>query len=135
MLCVIFCSVARLVFQFIAPLNHTPASAIGNTRIEESYVRDVYDAIAPHFSATRYKAWPKIAEFLNDQPPGYSVCDVGTRFVCLQLLSFSLAILFLDPCVKFFRLGCGNGKYLGVNPNLYMFGNDQSIKQIGRAHV
>ena len=58
--------------------------------MEKQHVYEVYEKIAPHFSNTRYKPWPKIAEFLNSLEPGSVVADVG----------------------------CGNGKYLGVNKNL-----------------
>lgn len=51
---------------------------------------EVYEKIAPHFSNTRYKPWPKIADFLNGLEAGSIVADVG----------------------------CGNGKYLGVNPRI-----------------
>ena len=30
------------------------------TSIETKYVYETYDAIAPHFSHTRYKPWPKV---------------------------------------------------------------------------
>jgi alkylated DNA repair protein alkB family protein 8 len=66
--------------------------------IEATFVRDVYDAIAPHFTATRQRPWPRVAAFLNSLTPGSVVADVG----------------------------CGNGKYLGVNSSLAMLGNDQS---------
>ena len=33
--------------------------------IERKHVHDVYDAIAPHFSATRYKSWPRVKAFLD----------------------------------------------------------------------
>ncbi|ORY46743.1 hypothetical protein BCR33DRAFT_637631, partial [Rhizoclosmatium globosum] len=56
----------------------------------------VYEAIAPHFSATRYKPWPVVETFLKSLPPGSIGADVG----------------------------CGNGKYLGVNPSLYTIGSD-----------
>jgi SAM-dependent methyltransferase len=59
----------------------------------------VYNKIAPHFSHTRYKPWPKIEKFLNELEPGSLVFDVG----------------------------CGNGKYMGVNPFLFMVGTDRSI--------
>lgn len=59
---------------------------------------DVYDKIAPHFSHTRYKAWPRIEKFLMERETGSLVLDVG----------------------------CGNGKYMGVNPNLFMVGTDRS---------
>eukprot|EP01127_Copromyxa_protea_P019330 TRINITY_DN623_c0_g1_i1.p1 TRINITY_DN623_c0_g1~~TRINITY_DN623_c0_g1_i1.p1 ORF type:complete len:587 (-),score=140.48 TRINITY_DN623_c0_g1_i1:24-1784(-) len=71
-----------------------------NTKIEDQYVKEVYNSIAPHFSDTRHKPWPKITQFLKDQPYGSLVCDVG----------------------------CGNGKYLGVADNVYTIGNDQSVQ-------
>ena len=68
------------------------------TDIEKKHVYEVYDKIATHFSHTRYKPWPLVAEFLNSLPKGAFVADVG----------------------------CGNGKYLDVNPNIYTFGTDRS---------
>jgi len=68
--------------------------------IEKDHVYEVYDIIAAHFSNTRYKAWPLVENFLFDLPVGAVVADVG----------------------------CGNGKYLGVNPNLHMIGSDRSIR-------
>jgi ubiquinone/menaquinone biosynthesis C-methylase UbiE len=59
----------------------------------------VYDRIAPHFSHTRYKPWPKVESFLNGLPEYSVVLDIG----------------------------CGNGKYLGVNEKLVMIGTDRSI--------
>jgi alkylated DNA repair protein alkB homolog 8 len=35
------------------------------TDMEKQHVYEVYEKIAPHFSNTRYKPWPKIADFLN----------------------------------------------------------------------
>jgi SAM-dependent methyltransferase len=46
----------------------------------------VYDAIAPHFSATRYAPWPRVDAFLAALPPDALLADVG----------------------------CGNGKYLAA---------------------
>lgn len=67
--------------------------------MEQKHVYDVYDRIAPHFSHTRYKAWPKIEQFLKALPDHSVVYDVG----------------------------CGNGKYLPINPNLIMLGTDRSL--------
>jgi len=50
----------------------------------------VYDAIAPHFSSTRHSPWPRVCHFLASLAPGDLLADVG----------------------------CGNGKYLGVNPEV-----------------
>ncbi|CAM6087992.1 unnamed protein product [Calypogeia fissa] len=66
--------------------------------IEKRYVHKVYDAIAPHFSATRFAKWPKVALFLDSLAPGSLVADSG----------------------------CGNGKYLGYNPNCFFIGCDIS---------
>jgi ubiquinone/menaquinone biosynthesis C-methylase UbiE len=65
-------------------------------KFEQEYVTNVYDHIAPHFSHTRYKAWPFVEQFLQNLPKWSSVADVG----------------------------CGNGKYLGVNKDLVMVGSD-----------
>ncbi|KAL0477362.1 alkbh8 [Acrasis kona] len=67
-------------------------------KFEQKYVTNVYDAIAPHFSHTRYKAWPFVEHFLKNQPKWSIVADAG----------------------------CGNGKYLGINPDLNMIGSDIS---------
>ncbi|KAK3988131.1 S-adenosyl-L-methionine-dependent methyltransferase [Cladorrhinum sp. PSN332] len=72
---------------------------------ERTHVHGVYEAIAPHFSATRYKPWPAVASFLSSQAPG----AVG------------------------FDVGCGNGKYLGVNPSLFMVGSDRSESLVALA--
>ncbi|XVF36790.1 hypothetical protein REPUB_Repub19eG0088500 [Reevesia pubescens] len=66
--------------------------------IEKKYVHRVYDAIAPHFSSTRFAKWPKVAAFLESLPTGSLVLDSG----------------------------CGNGKYLGLNSSCYFIGCDIS---------
>lgn len=72
---------------------------------EQQYVHEVYNEIASHFSQTRYKPWPIVEQFLLRQPD-YSIgLDVG----------------------------CGNGKYLGVNKNLFIVGSDRSDGLIGCA--
>ncbi|KAK4204661.1 S-adenosyl-L-methionine-dependent methyltransferase [Triangularia verruculosa] len=72
---------------------------------ERTHVHGVYEAIAPHFSATRYKPWPAVASFLQSRPPGAVGLDVG----------------------------CGNGKYLGLNPSVYMVGSDRSASLVALA--
>ncbi|XP_072318003.1 tRNA (carboxymethyluridine(34)-5-O)-methyltransferase alkbh8 [Eucyclogobius newberryi] len=66
--------------------------------LEQQYVHQVYDAIASHFSSTRHSPWPRVCDFLCSLPPGSVLADVG----------------------------CGNGKYLGVNPQLVAMGCDRS---------
>ncbi|GFR41729.1 hypothetical protein Agub_g2480, partial [Astrephomene gubernaculifera] len=66
--------------------------------LEAEYVHKVYDAIAPHFSATRFAIWPRVRSFIESLPPGGVVADVG----------------------------CGNGKYFGVRRDLAVLGSDIS---------
>lgn len=68
------------------------------SQLEKKYVYDIYEKIAPHFAHTRYKPWPKIEKFLKELPSGALVADIG----------------------------CGNGKYLGINPDIFMIGTDRS---------
>ncbi|PUU76494.1 S-adenosyl-L-methionine-dependent methyltransferase [Tuber borchii] len=72
---------------------------------EASHVHRVYEHIAPHFSATRFKPWPIVEKFLCDLPIGAIGLDVG----------------------------CGNGKYLSVNPDIFIVGSDRSPSLIGIA--
>ncbi|RCK66284.1 tRNA (carboxymethyluridine(34)-5-O)-methyltransferase [Candida viswanathii] len=65
---------------------------------EDTYVHDVYNEIASHFSQTRYKPWPIVERFLTERPKYAVGIDVG----------------------------CGNGKYLGVNKDVFMIGTDRS---------
>ena len=74
--------------------------AIADPREREAhFVHDVYNEIAPHFSQTRYKPWPIVEEFLLSREDHSIGIDVG----------------------------CGNGKYLAVNPKLCIIGSDRSI--------
>ena len=65
---------------------------------EETHVHQVYEQIALHFSSTRYKAWPIVESFLRHLPDGSIGLDVG----------------------------CGNGKYLVVNPRIFIIASDYS---------
>lgn len=65
---------------------------------EEQHVHSVYEQIAPHFSSTRYKPWPIVESFLQSLSPGSVGLDVG----------------------------CGNGKYLTVNQDVFIIGSDRS---------
>ncbi|XP_037697248.1 alkylated DNA repair protein alkB homolog 8 isoform X2 [Choloepus didactylus] len=75
-----------------------PESDKEASQLEQEYVHRVYEEIAGHFSSTRHTPWPHIVEFLKALPSGSIVADVG----------------------------CGNGKYLGINKELYMIGCDCS---------
>lgn len=87
----------------VDPKENSSCSRVQSTpEIEKKYVHRVYDAIAPHFSATRFAKWPKVATFLNSLPSGSVILDAG----------------------------CGNGKYLGLNPDCFFIGCDISAPLI-----
>lgn len=46
-------------------------------QLERDHVHSVYDKIAPYFNDSRYKAWPKVRQFLLDLEPGSIVADIG----------------------------------------------------------
>lgn len=68
-------------------------------------MHSIYSQIAPHFSQTRHKPWPFVSTFLLSQPPGSVGLDVG----------------------------CGNGKYLNVNPSVFVIGSDRSPELVSLA--
>lgn len=87
------------------PTKDTPSAAAD--AYESTHVHAVYNQIAPHFSSTRHKPWPLVASFLQGQKPGAVGIDVG----------------------------CGNGKYLPVNPSLHIFGSDRSDALVSLART
>ncbi|XP_022795895.1 alkylated DNA repair protein alkB homolog 8-like [Stylophora pistillata] len=83
----------------LSPPSSVPTTIGEAQNLEKLHVHEVYEKIAPHFSGTRHSPWPKVADFLRNQPVGSLVADVG----------------------------CGNGKYLGINDNLFKTGSDRSF--------
>ena len=70
-------------------------------KMEQKYVHDVYNKTAHHFADVRYKAWPKVKEFLMNQDPGSIVADVGElklrseqNFPCFHFLFLNFYVLF-----------------------------------------
>ncbi|KAI5819044.1 S-adenosyl-L-methionine-dependent methyltransferase [Pyronema omphalodes] len=88
------------------PKDDSAQGPLGSETYEEEHVHQVYQEIAPHFSATRFKPWPIVEKFLKEMPTGSIGLDVG----------------------------CGNGKYLTVNPNIYMIGSDRSSNLVQIAY-
>ncbi|XP_065188736.1 alkylated DNA repair protein alkB homolog 8-like [Sycon ciliatum] len=76
-----------------------PTSDKEAAEMETKHVYEVYDCIASHFSSTRHTPWPRVVDFLSTVAPGSFVLDVG----------------------------CGNGKYMNVNPSTVSIGCDRSI--------
>ena len=69
---------------------------------EEQHVHQVYEQIASHFSSTRYKPWPIVESFLQSLTPGSIGLDIG----------------------------CGNGKYLAVNKDVFIIASDRSTNLV-----
>ncbi|XP_025925120.1 alkylated DNA repair protein alkB homolog 8 isoform X5 [Apteryx rowi] len=81
-----------------------PLSEMEASKLEQEHVHRVYEEIAAHFSSTRHSPWPQIVEFLRSLPKGAIVADIG----------------------------CGNGKYLGINKDLYMERRLATIRELAR---
>ncbi len=47
--------------------------------LEHEHVHKVYSKIATHFSDTRFKPWPRIAQFLSEQPASSLIADIGEK--------------------------------------------------------
>ncbi|XP_029791193.1 probable tRNA methyltransferase 9B [Suricata suricatta] len=65
-------------------------------QLEKQHVHDVYEGTAPYFNDLQSKAWPRVRQFLQEQKPGSLIADIG----------------------------CGTGKYLKVNSQVYALGCD-----------
>ncbi|KAM6099985.1 putative tRNA methyltransferase 9B isoform 3-T5 [Theristicus caerulescens] len=46
------------------------------SQLERDHVHSVYEKIAPYFNDARYKAWPKVQEFISEQEPGSLIADI-----------------------------------------------------------
>ncbi|XP_042325538.1 probable tRNA methyltransferase 9B isoform X2 [Sceloporus undulatus] len=66
------------------------------SQLEKQHVHSVYESTATYFSDLQGKAWPRVRQFLLEQKPGSLIADIG----------------------------CGTGKYLGVNSQVYNLGCD-----------
>lgn len=71
------------------------------SQLERDHVHSVYERIAPFFNDSRYKAWPRVKQFLLDQEPGSIVADVGEDNILCFLTSkdeHSRFSMFICPC-------------------------------------
>ncbi|XP_003774229.2 probable tRNA methyltransferase 9B [Sarcophilus harrisii] len=75
-------------------------------QLERQHVHEVYESTAACFSDLQGKAWPRVRQFLLEQKPGSLVADIG----------------------------CGTGKYLRVNSQVYKLGCDYCGPLVDIAH-
>ena len=87
---------------------------------EEKHVHKVYQQIAQHFSSTRYKACNNCC--LRKKTPTQFSLNIGI------LQPWPIVERFLgklEPGSVGLDIGCGNGKYLAVNPNIFIVASDR----------
>jgi alkylated DNA repair protein alkB family protein 8 len=80
-----------------------PNKQLGSTEVEKDHVFRVYDNIAVHWNHTRGKRkvhWHRVKTYLEALPKGSWLADIGA----------------------------GDGKYFGLNPDLFLLGCDRSVK-------
>lgn len=99
---------------------------------EREHVHEVYDAIAPHFSSTRYRPWPQVRDFVQ----GY-VASVMEAHTAGEGKTGRPA-----PSVWLGDVGCGNGKNMcipptgGISPDaVFAVGCDRSIPLMRAAQL
>lgn len=97
------------------PVETATSLTTSDPNFESIYVKDVYNAIAEHFSHTRYKPWPLVEEFLNSLQSGSLVgdfgCGNGKYLNCgkqLQFIAADVSESFADIC----RSRCPNGQII-----------------------
>ncbi|KAI1883516.1 hypothetical protein AGOR_G00232350 [Albula goreensis] len=73
--------------------------------LEKQHVHSVYEKTAPCLGDLQAKAWPRVRQFLLQQKPGSLVADIG----------------------------CGTGKYLNVNHDIYTVGCDLCSPLVAKA--
>ncbi|KAG6931571.1 putative tRNA methyltransferase 9B [Chelydra serpentina] len=66
------------------------------TQLENQHVHSVYESTASYFNDLQSKAWPRVRQFLLEQKPGSLIADIG----------------------------CGTGKYLNINSQVFNLGCD-----------
>ncbi|XP_068961089.1 probable tRNA methyltransferase 9B isoform X2 [Petaurus breviceps papuanus] len=75
-------------------------------QLERQHVHEVYESTAAYFSDLQGKAWPRVRQFLLEQKPGSLIADIG----------------------------CGTGKYLRVNSQVFKLGCDYCGPLVDIAH-
>ena len=101
------------------------------TEIEKKHVYEVYDKISAHFSQTRYKPWPQVAEFLNSLdfvadslklPARSESFDAAISIAVIH--HFSNELLRIQALREIFRIVKKGGKIL-----VYVWAMEQKEKK------
>ena len=92
-----------LTFRQVLHPGDIPKNCLSPSTLEKDHVFEVYDNIAIHWNHTRGKRkvhWHRVKTFIESLPKGSYIADIG----------------------------CGDGKYFGLNPDVFLLGCDRSIK-------
>lgn len=79
------------------------------TELEREHVHRVYNDISEHFSATRYKPWPVVQNFLLSQPAGSIGIDLGAGNGKNATPFPHLHTICLDMSDELLRVACSRG--------------------------
>lgn len=63
--------------QIVEGIPPAGANPLQTPAVEAEHVHKVYNAIAAHWDSTRYKAWPRVDEFVRQQPSRSLIADLG----------------------------------------------------------
>jgi alkylated DNA repair protein alkB family protein 8 len=91
-----------LTFRQVMVPGEIPSECLVETKLEDEHVVQVYDDIAPHWHHTRGRRkvhWYRVKDYLEALEPGSLLADIG----------------------------CGDGKYFGLNPKVLSIGCDRSL--------
>lgn len=96
--------------------------------VESRHVHAVYEVIASHFSSTRFAVWPKASctvkqSGANDVLRGIVIKQLRNTVLFLQVREF---LMDLPAGGVLADIGCGNGKYFAVRPDMIILGSDRS---------
>lgn len=92
------CDIAKINEKIPEPEPELEVTNHLAAKLEIENVHKVYNEIGSHFSETRHSPWPNVENFIRSLHDGAIVLDVG----------------------------CGNGKYLGINDSIVKLGCDRS---------
>jgi len=95
-----------------------------NNNLETTYVKEVYEEIAPHFSNTRSYKWCWVIDFLNSLKKSSIVYDLGCGNG-RNMDHGSLKFIGIDNCESFVSI-CENKKLSVINSNITKIPLDNS---------
>ncbi|KAA1069846.1 tRNA methyltransferase, has a role in tRNA modification [Puccinia graminis f. sp. tritici] len=96
---------------------------------EQQHVHQVYESIAVHFSQTRYKPWPIVADFLDRQPRGSIGLDVGSgngKYLHGHNITNKIKNGTSEPSQQIALGGIPPGQLLEEEPRYFLLGLDRS---------